>query len=53
MEKAARILQLHHDEGIPYNPAEDGFVFSNDEIETSIRRADRLQEANNAYYASA
>ncbi len=48
MEKAARILQLHQDEGIPYNPAEDGFVFSNDEIETS-----RLREANNAYYASA
>jgi uncharacterized protein YaiL (DUF2058 family) len=53
MEKAARILQLHQDEGIPYNPADDGFVFSNDEIETSIRRTHRLQEANNAYYASA
>jgi uncharacterized protein YaiL (DUF2058 family) len=53
MEKAARILQLHQDEGIPYNPADDGFVFSNDEIETSIRRTDRLREANNAYYASA
>ncbi len=53
MEKAARILQLHQDEGIPYNPAEDGFVFSNDEIETSIRRTERLREANNAYYASA
>ena len=52
MEKAARILQLHQDEGIPYNPADDGFVFSNDEIETSIRRSDRLREANNAYYAS-
>ena len=52
MEKAARILQLHQDEGIPYNPADDGFVFSNDEIETSIRRSDRLRQADQAYYAS-
>ncbi len=52
MEKAAKILQLHQAEGTPYNPAEDGFVFSNDEIETSIRRTHRLREANNAYYAS-
>jgi hypothetical protein len=52
MEKAARILQLHKSEGTPYNPAEDGFVFSNDEIETSIRRTHHLREANNAYYAS-
>jgi flagellar biosynthesis GTPase FlhF len=52
MEKAAKILQLHQAEGTPYNPAEDGFVFSNDEIETSIRRNHRLRDANNAYYAS-
>ncbi len=52
MEKAARLLQLHQDEGISYNPADDGFVFSNDEIETSIRRTHRLREANHAYYAS-
>ena len=52
MEKAAKILQLHQAEGTPYNPAEDGFVFSNDEIETSIRRTHRLRDANNAYYAS-
>jgi hypothetical protein len=52
MEKAGRILRLHKAEGTPYDPAEDGFVFSNDEIETSIRRNHRLREANNAYYAS-
>jgi hypothetical protein len=52
MEKAARILRMHQAEGTPYNPAEDGFVFSNDEIETSIRRDHRLREANHAYYAS-
>jgi transcription termination factor NusB len=52
MEKAARLLSLHQEEGLPYDPAEDGFVFSNDEIETSIRRTHRLREATNAYYAS-
>jgi hypothetical protein len=52
MEKAARLLALHQEEGLPYDPSEDGFVFSNDEIETSIRRTHRLREANNAYYAS-
>jgi len=52
MEDAARILQLHQAEGTLYNPAEDGFVFSNAEIETSIRRTHRLREANDAYYAS-
>jgi flagellar biosynthesis GTPase FlhF len=53
MENAARILELHQAEGISYNPADDGFVFSNDEIETSIRRTHRLRQANQAYYASA
>jgi hypothetical protein len=52
MEKAARILELHQAEGLPYNPADDGFVFSNDEIESSLRRTHRIREANQAYYAS-
>ena len=38
MEKAALILRMHKAQGTPYDPAEDGFVFSNDEIETSVRR---------------
>jgi hypothetical protein len=52
LEKAARILLLHQAEGTPYNPEEDGFVFSNDEIETSIRRHNRIRKANHAYYMS-
>jgi len=52
LDKAAKILQLHQAEGTPYNPSEDGFVFSNDEIETCIRRKDHLREATNAYYTS-
>jgi hypothetical protein len=50
MENAARLLSLHQSEGLPYDPAEDGFVFSNDEIETSLRRTHRIKEANSAYY---
>src|ERR1700730_13569098 len=32
--RASRILKMHKDENLPYQPAEDGFVFSNAEIET-------------------
>jgi hypothetical protein len=32
-------------QGLPYNPSEDGFVFSNTEIQTFIRRRDRLKAA--------
>jgi len=52
MENAARLLSLHQAEGLPYDPAEDGFVFSNDEIETSLRRTYRLQQANQAYFTA-
>src|SRR5258708_40013651 len=38
MFDAAKILQMHKNKKIPYNPMDDGFVFSNDEIETYIRR---------------
>jgi hypothetical protein len=48
--KAAKILKMHKDENIPYEPAyepaEDGFVFSNAEIETFLRREERRQRAN-------
>jgi hypothetical protein len=32
-------------QGLPYNPSEDGFVFSNPEIPAYIRRRDRLKAA--------
>src|ERR1700675_2185458 len=32
LDKAAKILKMHKDENIPYEPVEDGFVFSNDQI---------------------
>lgn len=45
MSKAISLFQLHQDKHLLYNSAEDGFVFSNQEIETHIRRRTRLQEA--------
>jgi hypothetical protein len=54
LDKAAKILKMHRDEHLPYEPAEDGFVFSNAEIETFIRREERRQQANvHAFYAHA
>ena len=48
MNKAGDLLQMHRDKGEPYQPAEDGFVFSNPEIETYIRREGRLKAARRA-----
>ena len=45
MREAAALYQMDKKQGLPYNPAEDGFVFSNTEIETFIRRRDRLKAA--------
>jgi hypothetical protein len=45
MIDAAEILQMHEDRDIPYDPTQDGFVFSTAEIETYMRRRDRLDEA--------
>ncbi len=46
LHKAAKILKMHKDENLPYQPADDGFVFSNDEIETFLRREERRQQAS-------
>jgi len=48
MDDAANLLEMHTEQGLPYNPADDGFVFSIDEIETYIRRRDRLEEAEDS-----
>ena len=54
LDKAAKILKMHKDENLPYQPADDGFVFSNAEIETFLRREARSQQANHHdFYASA
>jgi hypothetical protein len=56
LDQAAKILKLHQDENrpgqpapynsSPYNPADDGFVFSTAEIETHLGREERRQQAN-------
>ena len=46
LDKARKILKMHKDQNLPYQPADDGFVFSNDEIETFLRREERTQQAN-------
>ena len=53
IEQAANLRKLHEMKDLPYEPAEDGFVFSNSEIDQYIRRADRAKEANQAaFYGS-
>ena len=42
---AAAILELHKHKGIPYDPAEDGFVFSIAEVEVCSRRLIHVNEA--------
>jgi hypothetical protein len=46
LDNAAKILKMHQDENLPYQPSDDGFVFSNAEIETFLRRQERGQKAN-------
>jgi hypothetical protein len=48
LREAAALLQMDQKQGLPYNPSEDGFVFSNSEIQTFIRRRDRLKAAGAA-----
>src|SRR5260370_3957801 len=45
LPQAARILKMHKAKGVPYNPVDDGFVFSERDIETYIQREDRKNQA--------
>lgn len=45
MIAAAELFQMHARRDLPYDPAQDGFVFSNCEIEAYIQRRDRIDEA--------
>jgi hypothetical protein len=50
LDKAAELLQMDQEKEVDFHPAEDGFVFSVDEIETFIHRRHRAQAASNAAY---
>jgi hypothetical protein len=50
LKRAAALLELHKHKGIPYNPAQDGFVFSQDQIEAFSQRLMRLNESRHIEY---
>ena len=50
LKRAAALLELHKHKGIPFDPAQDGFVFSKDEIEAHAERLIRLNEARHVEY---
>ena len=52
LHDAANLLIMHKEDGLPYNPAEDGFVFSNEDIETYIHRNNRRDRAIHRAYSA-
>src|SRR6185295_3921953 len=46
MKEACSLLQLSEMRGLEYQPAKDGFVFSNSEIHARIDRQQRLHRAS-------
>jgi hypothetical protein len=50
MRQAAAIFQVHKDKAIPYRPSDDGFVFSNDQIQSFIDRQMRHGQAKSMEY---
>ena len=50
LTRAASILKMHKAENQPYQPSADGFVFSNEEIETFIARQERSERALDREY---
>jgi hypothetical protein len=47
MQEAKKLHQLSEIKGLPYEPAKDGFVFSNDQIHAAVDRERRLERAEN------
>ena len=45
LKDAAKVLKHLRSKQIPYNPADDGFVFSTAEVEQYMRRADHVEDA--------
>jgi hypothetical protein len=45
LKRAAAILELHKHKGIPYDPVQDGFVFSKDQVEAFAQRLMHLNES--------
>jgi len=45
LKDAAAIMENHKDKNIPWEPADDGFVFSKDQVENAARRMTRVNDA--------
>jgi hypothetical protein len=45
LKDAAALLELHRHKGSPYDPAQDGFVFSEHEVEAFSQRLMRINES--------
>jgi hypothetical protein len=45
LKDAGNLLEMHQDNNLPYSPAEDGFVFSNQEIQSFLRKRNREDQA--------
>jgi hypothetical protein len=50
LKDAAALLELHKHKDIPWDPADDGFVFSKDEVERFAQRKMRLNESRHVEY---
>jgi hypothetical protein len=51
LKDAAALLELHKHKGIPWQPADHGFVFSKDQVERFVERLKRLSESRHIGYA--
>jgi hypothetical protein len=45
LKQAAALLELHKHKGLPYHPADFGFVFSKDQVEAFAQRLKRINES--------
>jgi hypothetical protein len=45
LKRAAGLLELHKHKGIPYDLAQDGFVFSKDQVQAFAQRLMRLNQS--------
>jgi hypothetical protein len=45
LKEAAAIVQFHKHKGLPYDPAQDGFVFSREVIQGFVQRTTHLNQA--------
>jgi hypothetical protein len=50
LKRATGLQELHKRKGITYDPSQDGFVFSNQQIEDFAQRRMRLNESHEAEY---